>query len=172
MNASAVQSDPDVGNEYQLMLDNISLNSGESMQFSYIVSYIQPPLTQISVQDEDLSAQGKPLDTYADIAIQTNDPCLKTRWILRNNHQASENYKKYIDVTDDLQQSITDYVSGTIANQQTQMTDTFQDISNTTDVASTPGLSSIMENFSLRDLFTNGGVSIGLNTNFIDNATA
>jgi hypothetical protein len=158
--------------DYQLMLDNILLNSGESMKISYIVTYQQPALTKINVQDEDLSDQGKPLDTYPDIAIQTSDSCLKTRWILRNNHQASQGYKKYIDVIDDIQQAIDDIVSGAKNDQQTQINSTFQQINNATDVSSTPGLSSFMENRSLKDLFTNGGVNLNLNTNFIDSATA
>jgi hypothetical protein len=52
------------------------------------------------------------------------------------------------------------------------MTDSFQQISDTTDVSSTPGLSSILENRSIRNMFTNGGANINLNMNFIDSMTA
>ena len=122
---------------------------------------------KIDVKDEDLSDQGRPLDGYPDISYQTNDSCLKTTWVLANNHN-----RTYTDITDDIQQSITDYVSGVINNQQTQLTNTFQQISNTTSVSSAPGLSSILENRSLKDLFTNGGVNLNLNTNFINGVTA
>jgi hypothetical protein len=118
MNASAIQIAMEAGSDYQFMIDNISLDSGESIQFSYPVTYEQSPLAKISVQDEDLYDQGKPLDTYPDIAISTSDPCLKTRLVLWNNHQSNQNYKKYIDVTDNIQDTITDYVSGMINTQQ------------------------------------------------------
>jgi len=170
----AMTINQNIGSDYQLMLDNIILQSNETVSFSYVVSYQQPVLSTISVQDEDLSDQGKPLDGYPDIAIQTSDPCIKTRRVERNTHQSSQQFKAHQEVTDDIQQTANDYISGATADEQTQMNTTLQNISTTqpSNIQSLPGMSSLLENRSLKDLFTNGGMNINLNTNFIDQATA
>ena len=91
-------------------MDNILLNSGQKLSFSYVVTYQQKATVSIDVGDQDLAKADKEKDTYADIVISSSgDPCQKGRRILFNNQIG--NNRTYEDVFDDLQKDIDEYNS-------------------------------------------------------------
>lgn len=95
-------------------MDNIQLNSGAKLSFSYTVTYQQvASTTMIDVKDQDLLKKEKYKDTspniYPDISIYSTDSCLKSRWILFN--EKTGNKRTYEQVYDDMQQDINTYNS-------------------------------------------------------------
>ena len=91
-------------------MDNIQLNSGESLSFSYTVKYQQQtPTTKIDVADQDLLSQNKRKDTIPDITTNSTDSCVKSRWIFFNDKTG--NKKSYEQVYDDIQKDMNDYNS-------------------------------------------------------------
>ncbi len=91
-------------------MDNILLNSGQKLSFSYVVTYQQKATVNIDVGDQDLAKANKVKDTYEDIVINSStDPCQKGRRILFNDKTG--NKRTYEEVFDDLQQTIDDYNS-------------------------------------------------------------
>jgi len=91
-------------------MDNILLNSGQKLSFSYVVTYQQKATVSIDVGDQDLAKTDKEKDTYADIVSSSSgDPCQKGRRILFNNQIG--NNRTYEDVFDDLQKDIDEYNS-------------------------------------------------------------
>ena len=156
------------------MIDNILLQNNQSITISYIVTYHNTQLTKIKVQDEDLSELGKPKDGIPDIVVQTNDPCLKTQWISWNTKNPNSGYKEHQDITQDLDQEMNNYMSGAFTKQESDLGAAFTQLNSTTaqSLSTLPGMSTILENWDWKDLFTNGGLSMNLNTNFIDQSMA
>ena len=91
-------------------MDNIQLNSGESLSFSYKVNYQeQTPPTTIAVKDEDLLKENRKKDTYPDIITSSSTACQKNRRIFFNTQGGDK--KSYDQVYDDIQKEIDDYNS-------------------------------------------------------------
>jgi len=91
-------------------MDNISLDSGEKLSFSYVVTYQRIQTINVDIGDQDLAKADKEKDTYADIVSSSSgDPCQKGRRILFNNQIG--NNRTYEDVFDDLQKDIDEYNS-------------------------------------------------------------
>lgn len=91
-------------------MDNIQLNSGAKLSFSYTVTYQQQAsTTTIDVEDQDLLKESKYKDEYPDIGIYSTDSCLKSRWILFN--EKTGNKRTYEQVYDDMQEDINAYNS-------------------------------------------------------------
>lgn len=123
---------------------------------SYIVNYQRPALTDIKVEDKDLSSLGKPLDGYPDIIVQTSDPCIKSQRISRNTKSNNHGYKQYEDVMKDLDQVASNYSSGARSAQENQLDASFSQVSSTTaqSIAALPGISDILETRNIKDLFS------------------
>ena len=95
---------------YQFVIDNIQLDSGQSLSFSYTARYKQTtPTAKIDVADQDLITQNKHKDTYPDITINSMDACVKNRWILFNT--TAGNKTSYEQVYDDIQKDMNEYNS-------------------------------------------------------------
>jgi len=95
---------------YQFVIDNIQLNSGESLSFSYKVNYqAQKQAVTIDIQDTDLLKENKQKDGYPDIAINSTDSCQKNRWIFFNDRTGTK--KTYEQIYDDIQAEINNYNS-------------------------------------------------------------
>lgn len=63
---------------YQFVMDNITLNNGETIKFSYRLLYQGTnPVIKIEVEDFDYLPENKRKDAYPDIKIQTTSPCEK-----------------------------------------------------------------------------------------------
>ena len=91
-------------------MDNIQLDSGESLSFSYKVKYqAQKSALSIDVQDEDLLKENKYKDGYPDIAISSTDACQKNRWMFFND--TAGNKRAYEQVYDDIQTEMNAYNS-------------------------------------------------------------
>jgi hypothetical protein len=91
-------------------MDNIQLNSGDTLSFSYKVKYqAQKSLISISVKDDDLLKQEKYKDEYPDITINSTDACQKNRWMFFNDKTG--NKRAYEQVYDDIQAEINQYNS-------------------------------------------------------------
>lgn len=91
-------------------MDNIQLDSGESVSFSYKVKYQQPTsTTKIDIQDQDLITMNKRKDTFPDIIINAMDACVKSRWVLFNDKTGIK--KSYEQVYDDIQKEMNEYTS-------------------------------------------------------------
>ena len=91
-------------------MDNIQLDSGESLSFSYKVKYQQSTATtKIDIQDQDLLTMNKRRDTFPGIIINAMDACVKSRWILFNEKIGDK--KTYEQVYDDIQKEMDDYNS-------------------------------------------------------------
>jgi hypothetical protein len=65
-------------------MDNIILNSGQRLTFSYIVTYKQQPITSIQVEDMDLLEKNISKDSIPDIRFASTDPCQKGTWTAFN----------------------------------------------------------------------------------------
>ncbi|MEI7557821.1 MAG: hypothetical protein WCJ45_03130 [bacterium] len=87
------------------MIDNILLNAGESLSFSYTAKYTDQQLISISVKDEDLKPKSISKDGYPDIIVNASDACQKYRWIFFNKKRS------YQQVDDDIQKELDDYTS-------------------------------------------------------------
>jgi len=92
-------------------MDNIQLNSGDVLSFSYRVRYQgQTSVVTIDdVKDQELLKENKHKDTYNDITVLMADPCQKNRWIFFNDKTG--NKRTYEQVYDDIQSEINDYNS-------------------------------------------------------------
>lgn len=91
-------------------MDNIQLDSGEKLSFSYRVKYQQPASAiSIDVDDQDLLKEGKQKDTYPDIGISTTDACQKSRRIFFNDKTG--NKRSYEQLFDDINKEMSDYDS-------------------------------------------------------------
>lgn len=119
---------------------------------SYEVSYKGSPTTTIQVEDKDTTSNHK--DGYPDIIIQSTDSCLKNRKIIFNKKESSKNYKSYEEKMDDIQSKIDAYLTGANQAQTTNIISTIQKSTQTTDLNNIPGMSSIMEQWSLGDLLS------------------
>lgn len=168
------QTSRDVWPDYQFMIDNIQLQTNQSVEISYVVNYQKPALTKITVEDKDLSSLNKPIDGYPDIIVQTSDPCIKSQRISRNTRNHSKGYKEYQDLVKDLDTAMSDYTSGARSAQENQLDASFTQVTNTTaqTIASLPGVSQILETWDIKDLFSEWWLTQNLNMNFIDQATA
>ena len=111
-----------------------------------------------------------------DITINSTDSCQKNRWIFFN--QNIGNKKTYQQIYDNIQSEITEYNSGAGAMQTNKINETIDQISNATSLESVtnlPGMNSLEPRTAkniLSTLTAQGGGSININTNFIDQATA
>jgi hypothetical protein len=102
--------DRDSPQGYQLIMDNIKLNSGERLSFSYVVKYQAPKQAiTIDVQDTDLLKENMKKDTYPDIIVSSTDACQKNRWIFFN--EKIDIKKTYEEIYDDIQKEINEYNS-------------------------------------------------------------
>lgn len=173
---NGIQTDRNVWSEYQVMVDNILLQTNETLTMSYIILYQEPALTKIKIQDKDLSDVDihKTSDWYPDIIIQTNDPCIKSQRISWNSKSHNKWYKEYVDVIKDLDTKADDYASWARTTQEDQLDSAFQQVDATTaqSIATLPGVSDILESRNIQDLFTNGWLNLNLDMNFIDEITA
>ncbi|MEI6672324.1 MAG: hypothetical protein WCL02_02960 [bacterium] len=92
------------------MMDNIQLNSGVALSFSYKVTYqSQKQAVTINVQDTDLIKSKKYKDGYPDILTNSTDSCQKNRWIFFNDKTG--NKRTYEQMYDDIQTEINNYNS-------------------------------------------------------------
>ena len=172
---------------YQFVMDNILLNSGQRLSFSYVVTYQQKATVNIDVGDQDLAKANKVKDTYEDIVINSStDPCQKGRRILFNDKTG--NKRTYEEVFDDLQQTIDDYNSWAQSSQTAAtnaVLDQLASISSLDDVSNVQGMSESLETrkpinmlttvdllTGLFNLWANQGWWININSNFIDSATS
>ncbi|MCX6825442.1 MAG: VCBS repeat-containing protein [candidate division SR1 bacterium] len=171
---------------YQFVIDNIQLDSGQSLSFSYTARYKQTtPTTKIDVADQDLITQNKHKDTYPDITINSMDACVKNRWILFNT--TAGNKTSYEQVYDDIQKDMNEYNSGAKSTQQSAMNgmvDQLSSIDSLDAVSTLPGMdsleprssknlmSSLTQEVTPGEIIQPGGVGLTINTSFIDNATA
>lgn len=95
---------------YQFVLDNIQLNSGARLSFSYRVKYqAQKSVITIDVKDQDILKLEKYKDGYPDITMNSTDACQKNRWIFFNEKTGSK--RTYEQVYDDIQSDINQYNS-------------------------------------------------------------
>ena len=164
---------------YQFVIDNIQLNSGESLSFSYKVNYqAQKQAVTIDIQDTDLLKENKQKDGYPDIAINSTDSCQKNRWIFFNDRTGTK--KTYEQIYDDIQAEINNYNSWAKTIQQTAINNIVDQLSNVSSldwVSNIPGMSNLEgRNGSniLSSLLAPWGISQNINilNNYIDGATA
>jgi len=161
--------------DYPFMIDNITLNNWESLNFYYKLTYQQPAVSKIEIQDEDLDKNKK--DNYLDIIINSNDACQKWRTILFNTKNKWQNNKEYQSVFDDVQDKMNNYLSGAKTVTQDTLNSTLDDINSvsSSNISSLPWISEITEWRDIsKTLFnaTQWWISLNINTNFIDSATA
>lgn len=102
-------------------MDNITLNSGERLTFSYIVTYKQQPITSIDVQDMDLLEKNKSKDEIPDISFASTDPCQKGRRILFNEKTGTK--RSYTGIFQDLQTTIDEYNSAASSTTESTIDD-------------------------------------------------
>lgn len=162
---------------YQFVLDNIQLNSWATLSFSYRVKYQAPKsMISIDVKDQDIIKSERYKDEYPDITINSTDACQKNRWIFFNNNKG--NKRTYEQVYDDIQSEINQYNSWAQAGQETAMNSIVDQLANVDSLESLstlPGMEN-MEKRSAKNLLSSlvsqEGISLDLNMNFIDDATA
>ena len=154
------------------MIDDISLQNKQYIKVSYDIQYRAPKTTSIDVKDED--AGGKTKDGYPDIIIQSTDSCLKSRKILFNRRDAQYNNKTYEEYTDNVQNTMDDYLSGATAQQNKTINDNIQQTqaAAATNIDTIPGLSSMVEKRTLSDFLSMGGGNVTINTEKVDQALA
>ncbi len=163
-----MQRNPTQG--YQFMIDNILLNAGESLSFSYTAKYTDQQLISISVKDEDLKPKSISKDGYPDIIVNASDACQKYRWIFFNKKRS------YQQVDDDIQKELDDYTSWALAMQQSGLNSLISQLSGIDGLSGLSALPSMIDmewwrpGNLLSSMIDEGGSSI--NINFIDNATA
>lgn len=162
---------------YQFVIDNIQLNSWEALSFSYKVKYqAQKSVINIDVQDEDLLKESKYKDGYPDIAINSTDACQKNRWIFFNDKVG--NKRAYEQIYDDIQAEMNTYNSWAEAGQETAMdtmVDQLANINSLESLSTVPGMDNLETRSAknlLNSLVSQGGISLNLDTSFIDKATA
>lgn len=162
---------------YHFVMDNIQLNSGEKLSFSYKTRYqAEKSLISIEIKDQDLLQEKKYKDTYPDIAINMTDACQKNRWIFFNNKIG--NNKTYTDIYDDIQTELNDYNSGAQAGQETavnNIVDQLANIDNLESLSTLPGMENLEKRSAknlLNSLISEDGLSLNLDMSFIDDATA
>ena len=171
--------DRDDSEGYQFVIDNIQLNAGESLSFSYKAKYQdQKQVITIAVQDTDLIQQNKQKDTYPDIIINSTDSCQKNRRIFFNDKTGIK--RTYEKIYDDIQTEINNYNSWAQVVQETAINDIVDQLAN---IDSLEGLSNVpgVGNLEARSakniissLLSEGGIqgNIDLLNNTIDGATA
>lgn len=180
-NTENIKINRDVPEEYQFVMDNIVLNSGDILSFSYTIKYIPETASAVSihVQDQDLIKKNKYKDTYPDIRINSTDACQKNRWILFNKKIG--NKRIYEEIFDDIQATINAYNSWAQATQQTainSMIDQLGNVDSLESISSIAGMDTTepRSNTSLINMINTivspGGGSLNVNMNFIDSATA
>lgn len=65
---SSANVDWNISNGYAFMVDNIGLKDGQTVSFSYSLTYISPKLINITLDDINK-------DTYTDIKTYSTDSC-------------------------------------------------------------------------------------------------
>jgi len=89
-------------------MDNIQLDSGAILSFSYTVKYTaQNSVISMDVKDQDLLKEHKYKDTYADISVNMTDSCQKNRWIFFNEKVGDK--RSYEQIYDDIQEEMNVY---------------------------------------------------------------
>lgn len=164
---------------YQFVMDNIRLNAGEVLSFSYKIIYQwQKNDVSIDVQDQDLIKAGKHKDTYADISVNSTDACQKNRRIFFN--EKAGNKKTYEQIYDDIQSEINEYNSWSQTNQEeaiNTIVDQLNNIDSLEGLSSVPWMDSLEPRTAkniLSSLVSEWGISTNINivSDYIDGATA
>jgi len=162
-------------NDTFFVLDNINLNSRQSVKFSYEVVYKWEPTVAISVEDVWFLDKNKKKDTYPDIIVTPLDSCQKYRRLFLNN--SSQNHRSYLEEFDDIQSKINklteewlkegqDLFNNAIPAMSTDKADDECDewcateIQNNTQniidqaMGSVPDISNVFESWTVSDLFS------------------
>ena len=164
-----------IADGYQFVMDNITLNSGERLTFSYIVTYKQQPITSIDVQDMDLLEKNKSKDEIPDISFASTDPCQKGRRILFNEKTGTK--RSYTGIFQDLQTTIDEYNSAASSTTESTIDDLLaqlDDIQGVDDISNIEWANQSLESRVNINLLTPAEILANLNitSNLIDSSTA
>ena len=105
------------------LLDNVSLQSGDTISFSYVVQYVwgSPMIIDVAKKERDWTT-----DNYPDIIVTPGDSCAKFSWTFYNDVNTSQSYRSYNETFENLWEEITNYYE----DMQDNLGNNLDDISN------------------------------------------
>jgi hypothetical protein len=161
-------------NGFSYLLDNIQLNTGQTLTYSYNLTYSETPTQTISLEDIDGEKYGDThksikTDGLLDIKLQPENGCIKMMKTFINTNNPQQQKREYTIKDINLQELIDDY-NYKVENQTKEAMDDLSKIANIVNdpdrnknIENLPGLSS--PNIPVRDLLSqafNGGLNLDL----------
>jgi hypothetical protein len=151
--------------DYDYIIDNIEINQGEIVQFSYILSYEGSTPMTIDIVNK-ASSPDIQADIYPDISIQPQDACSKYMRVYYNT--ANSPYRNYTEQFVDLRSEIQSYQQELSLNQNNNNNDIVNDLQNkdnTNNINDIPGINSLVEKRNTKNIVKNAINNGGLNIN-------
>jgi len=108
---------------FSYILDNVTVQAGETISFSYIVQYIwgSPMIIDVTNKAKDWVN-----DDYPDIVVTPGDSCAKFSWTFYNDGDAGQWYRTYNETFENLWEEINNYYE----NLQNNLGDNLDTVSN------------------------------------------
>lgn len=163
------------------VLDDISLNTRQSLSFSYDVVYLWGPTVSIQVKDILFSDLRKKKDLYADIIVSPLDSCKKYRRVFFNT--TNQSHRSYEEVFDNIQLKLDAYTAEGQKEGQSLFSSSMPALSSwlfsstsATDyqngandfIKDIPGLSQLYESWNVPGLFSSSQGNISLDMKALD----